>query len=1021
MKYALSIAVACWLVTSVSAQYVASCKVTATSVRLAVEDLIETFPARYKGGGKFLARLSGIERLPDGEEKDRVLATLQCEALLANPLLDNGNILLVRRKGPRSGLTANWQGNRPLRSQKFDGSISILSLDTPTNEMETVFVPEDSSFVGDTDLHFDGNRFLFSMPGDGRAFRVYEMEIAGPNGRQSPRELPLIPDGDVDNYDACYLPDGNIIFSSTATYTGVPCVRGGSYVANLYLLNTKSGEIRRLTFDQDHNWNPTVLNNGRVMYLRWEYADLPHFAARIVFHMNPDGTNQAEYYGSGSYWPNSVFYPRAIPEHPTMFVGIVSGHHGLARAGELVIFDPAKGRFEADGAVQRIPGYGRTVEPVIRDKLADGSLPLFLHPCPLSGKYFIVAAKTAQTQPWGIYLVDVFDNMVLLKRDETHDLLEPTLIRKRPVPPVIPGSVDMRRRDATVHLMNVYEGAGLKGVPRGTVKRLRLFTYSYAYRHMGGQQDPLGVDGPWDIKCMLGTVPVEEDGSAFFRVPANLPISFQPLDAEGKALQLMRSWSTAMPGENVSCVGCHERQNMGPPVSMTLAMQRKPSDITPWEGELRGFSFRREVEPVVNEHCDRCHRVRNPGEAARTKAPQYESAYMFLRHLVRTPTMEGDMHVLEPMEYHADTTELVRMLEQGHHDVELDPGAWEKLITWIDLNTPYHGTWTENVGRNRMGDSVARRRDLMRRYAGMDGICENPGALTDESPPESMSAWGKSPPESSIGTAAGGESSVQVLVRDGVAGATMAIEMGEGMKLDFMRIPAGSLTVGERVVTIDRPFWMSRHEISNGQYRRIFPAHDSRLEPGDYLHFDNVKRGRSLNHPDQPAVKLSWNNAGAFCRRLSVRCGRSIALPTEEEWEWACRAGSRNPFWYGPEPTSFAECENLADRVFFGETDYRGPRWQWRPAVMHQNDGYRVSAPVGSFKPHPWGLCDMHGNVAEWTTSVHEPGPGELSGKRVVRGGSWSTRPKWAHAGARWCYREYQKVYDVGFRVVIRD
>ena len=181
--------------------------------------------------------------------------------------------------------------------------------------------------------------------------------------------MPLIHEPDVDNYDACYLPDGNILFGSTAPFTGVPCVTGASHVANLYRLERNTGAIRRLTFDQDHDWCPTVLNDGRLLYLRWEYSDIPHFASRILFHMNPDGTDQKEFYGSGSYWPNSMFYARPIPGPATQFVAVVGGHHGVPRMGELVLFDPARGRFEADGVIQRIPGRGKKVEPIILDEL----------------------------------------------------------------------------------------------------------------------------------------------------------------------------------------------------------------------------------------------------------------------------------------------------------------------------------------------------------------------------------------------------------------------------------------------------------------------------------------------------------------------------------------------------------------------------------------------------------------------------------------------------------------------------
>ena len=203
-----------------------------------------------------------------------------------------------------------------------------------------------------------------------------------------------------------------------------------------------------------------MLNNGRVLYTRWEYSDIPHYTSRILFHMNPDGTGQMEYYGSNSYWPTAMFFARPVPDHPTKFVAIVGGHHGVPRMGELVLFDPAKGRHEADGAIQRISDYGKKVEPVILDMLADRSWPKFLHPYPLSDKHFIVSARPNPESSWGIYLVDVFDNMLLLKEVAGRALLEPIPLRTTKKPPVIASKVQPECKDAVVYLADVYVGNG---------------------------------------------------------------------------------------------------------------------------------------------------------------------------------------------------------------------------------------------------------------------------------------------------------------------------------------------------------------------------------------------------------------------------------------------------------------------------------------------------------------------------------------------------------------------------------
>ncbi|GAG07420.1 unnamed protein product, partial [marine sediment metagenome] len=259
----------------------------------------------------------------------------------------------------------------------FTNEIAVLSPVSPDGKLTTLYRPESGAFVGDVDLHWDAKKMLFSSQLANKRYEVFEINADGTGLRQ----VSQTKDG-IDNYDACYLPSEKIIFDSTACFQGIPCVSGRHQVANLYVMNPDGTGVRQLCFDQDHDWYPSIMNDGRVIYTRWEYSDTPHYFTRIVMIMNPDGTNQRSYYGSNSYWPNSTFYVRAVPNHPSQFVGIVSGHHGVAREGELILFDPTMGQHEADGVVQRIPGYGKTVEPIIRDQLVNESSPRFLHPYP---------------------------------------------------------------------------------------------------------------------------------------------------------------------------------------------------------------------------------------------------------------------------------------------------------------------------------------------------------------------------------------------------------------------------------------------------------------------------------------------------------------------------------------------------------------------------------------------------------------------------------------------------------------
>ncbi|MBN2294085.1 MAG: SUMF1/EgtB/PvdO family nonheme iron enzyme, partial [Pirellulales bacterium] len=631
--------------------------------------------------------------------------------------------------------------------------------------------------------------------------------------------------------------------------------------------------------------------------------------------------------------------------------------------------------------------------------------------------------------------------------------------------------IDPTRDDAIVYLSDIYAGEGLKDIPRGTVKKLRLVSYHFLYPGMGGPQGVVGMEGPWDIKRILGTVQVEADGSAVFRVPANTPIAIQPLDEEGKALQLMRSWFTAMPGEVVSCVGCHESQNTVPPTKFTAAAYRsQPVEIDDWYGPARGFNFRREVQPVLDKYCVGCHNGQSQKDGSVAfdlrglenitdykstfhfggkDAGHFSTSYAELHRYVRRPGLESDYHMLTPMEFHADTTQLIQMLKKGHHGVELDREAWDRLITWIDLNAPFHGTWTEIAGKERVEHPARRRRELLKQYAGMDFDPEKivnpvkskveptaprktPAAKPDENI-HKCSTWPFDAEEARRRrTALGPESKT--------------IELGDGQKLEMILIPPGEFIMGDEngqrderpasLVSINKPFWMARLEVTNSQYTMFDPMHDSRVESKHAMQFG--VRGFYVNKPQQPVVRVSWENAMDFCRWLSRKTGKAFTLPTEAQWEYACRAGSDTDFNFGPRGTDFSRHANLADITLreFVCHPYKKQREphkhatkydDWIPRNNLFNDGGFVSEAGGRYEPNAWGLFDMHGNVSEWTRSAYRPYPyREDDGRnnlasdenRVARGGSWRDRPLRARSAFRLEYKPYQRVYNVGFRVV---
>jgi len=323
--------------------------------------------------------------------------------LLGNPLLDSDKIVAARYKigvrardimTPELGTQSNnWSNQESARRSGFDAEIVELSnLRGENIRMRQVYKPTNGSSIADLRLHWNGDRVMFTQTRNDKRWNIFEVKLDG----SGLKELIKNEEPDLEFYDGTYLPDGRILAISNIGYQGVPCVNGSDPVGNLVLYTPQTGNLRRITFDQDANWNPVVMNNGRVMYTRWEYTDLTHYYSRIVMHMNPDGTENKALYGSGAMFPNSTFDIQPLPGHGSAFVGIISGHHGVARSGRLILFDPSKGRKSVSGMTQEIPHRNRLIKEVIKDRLVDGVWPQFIKPTPLSDKYFLVAAKLSK-------------------------------------------------------------------------------------------------------------------------------------------------------------------------------------------------------------------------------------------------------------------------------------------------------------------------------------------------------------------------------------------------------------------------------------------------------------------------------------------------------------------------------------------------------------------------------------------------------------------------------------------------
>ncbi|TAN36795.1 MAG: carbohydrate-binding protein [Verrucomicrobia bacterium] len=1123
------------------------------AVQRAVADLVETFPGRYDGathrkalaefaderGAMLKSFAAGKPAEPAALEK--LLAGVRA-ALLANPLLDFDKLLVVRRNSP--GNTArnitDWRlGFVPMGFQphpeipkaNWDNEIMLLSGLRGKPQLNTLYKPEKGRIIRDVCLDFSADRFLFSSFDSNHRWAVYEMNLADKTIRQvSPEGYP-----DVDFFDACYLPNGKIVLCSTASYFGLPCTGGNTPIASLYLLDPETKALRQLTFDQDSNAHPTVLNDGRVLYLRWEYSDIPHYFSRRLMTMNPDGTGQLAFYGSNGWFPVGFHFAKPIPGTPSSLVGIIAGHHECGEFGRTALLDPGlasnypfhfrpesktwgerelksvagprpSGKSvkignetpsvlipdilpsEQTGFLQLIPGYGQKVAGVVCDMIvrdyyskqnpvltvSTGGLPqndgdyyrnltknsvLTTQPYPLSSKYFLVSQKNREDDLWGIYLVDIFDNATLIAEVEGAALFEPVPLMARAKPPLIPDRTTPESQTADVHIADIYTGPGLQSVPRGTVKSLRIFSYHFGYNKKAGPSH-VGIQSSWDMKRVLGTAKVESDGSASFQIPANTPISIQPLDGEGRAVQLMRSWLVGMPGERVSCVGCHEQRSTTLPLRPDIAGQRPAEPLTPWYGSPRPFAFSHEVFPVLEKYCMGCHNAA-PVVGPRSK-PSFKDpgvAYTGLRPYIHNPAMESDMSLLNPMEYHTSTSPLLQMLEKGHHGVklaELDSESRQRLYCWVDLNAPNSGNWNPPTYEEK--NQEQRRCELAEKFA---HVAANPEAEyraaetafqkrapvqfiapapTEPVPPDDLKVQGFPLTVTDA----------QRLQQTGSAETKKTVELGNGVKMELARIPTGAFVMGslegapdERprsVVRVAKPFWMAVTEVNNAQYAAFDPAHDTRYI--DMHGINRVTPGYIANHPDQPVARISWQEAMQFCKWMSQKTGLKVTLPTEAQWEWAARAGTDTQFFYGTMDADFGRFANLADQSLrWFDTSWEGrgsllqKRFPYSPTMnfpLHDErfqDKWFVVDYCGQTEANAWGLKDMIGNVSEWTRSDYRPYPYTDEGRneensnerKVARGGSWANRPADAGSAVRRAYAPWQKVYDVGFRVLVEE
>ena len=603
----------------------------------------------------------------------------------------------------------SYWSNNPARKLYHEGG-RLCRLNVATGKVTTL-IDEPKGGVRDPQMHYDGKKMIFSYRKGGQPFyHLYEINVDGTGLRQLTRD-------EFDDIEPIYLPDGDIIFCSSRGKRFVQCyfVR----VATIHRCKPDGSGIRELSCNIEQDNTPWVLPDGRILYQRREYIDRSQVRFHHLWTMNPDGTNQMVYFGN-MHGSIVMIDAKPIPGTHKTIVSFSPGHGRKEHAGVMTTVDPSNGPDDRSMARSVVGGFYRD-------------------PYPLSEECFIVARDTDICVINKGVVSQLYDIPAEWKIGPMQ-LHEPRPLRSRPRERVRPQLVDLTQSTGTVTLENVYIGRNMKGIKPGEIKKLLVLEALPKPINFSGGQEPLTMGGSFTLERILGTVPVEEDGSAHMELPALRSLFFVALDENDLSVKRMQSFMTVQPGERLSCLGCHEqRGTTGLARRRAKAMFRDASEITPIADVPDVFDFPRDIQPILDKHCLPCHGPTKTDlggpyagkillDGGRT--PKYSHSYYILTvKRLFSDGRNGDGN-RPPRSIGSSASPLMKMLEPAHFKVNMTAHEKKMVRLWIESAATYPGTYAA-LGSGMVG-GVARDGRIQKVIASRCRSCHNGAAFRDD-------------------------------------------------------------------------------------------------------------------------------------------------------------------------------------------------------------------------------------------------------------------------------------------------